>query len=396
MPSLLTTIRRMLNVQNGRPKTYVESGATKERFFTERVRSQEIMKKYETIYNQGGVITEAINAYPMFITTNGWQLEGPDASVAVVEDVLNKLDFDAIMWDSITDALVYGDAFQEITTHRDGSVADIVPRHAPAFEILHDAHGKLYGYQQVTMTHGIEKKVPLKPSQIVHLQLWKLGGSMYGHSLLHRAYDEIIRDTRTAEATSVAVHRHGFKKYHVKVGLEGEIIPQEVLDDINKEFEELDTKNDFVTPHDVEILNIDEGGLEKIDLYNDISLMRLATALGVPEEVLGMRRGSTDATAVTRVSTFFKKISSMQKRVARCYTLAIIDKIVEPGTVKIVFNEVDPEDDTKKADWIATILKATPDPFAILPQEWVQTQFNIIESARKKEKKTDPVKEPSE
>lgn len=393
MSSLIS--RLLAAVKQPRPKTYVESGSSKENFFAERTRSRETMKKYETIYNQGGVITEAINAYPMFVTTNGWQLEGPRDAVATVESTLTDIDFDAIMWDSITDTLVYGDAFQEILKHRDGTIANIVPRHAPAFEILHDNHGKLHGYKQATMMNGVEKKVPLKPDQIVHLQLWKLGGSMYGHSLLHRAYDEIIRDTRTAEATSVAIHRHGFKKYHIRVGLEGEIIPQEVLDDINKEFEELDTKNDFVTPRDVEIMNIDEGGLEKIDLYNDISLMRLATALGVPEEVLGMRRGSTDATAVTRVNTFFKKISSIQKRVARCYNLSIIDKIVRPGTVKIVFNEVDPEDDTKKADWIATILKATPDPFAILPQDWVQTQFNIIESSKKKEDPVDPIAEPS-
>lgn len=383
----MTLVARLLAaVRTPRPKTYIESGSTKRDFFSERVRAKELLKKYEVIYNQGGIITEAINAYPMFLTANGWRLEGQDNLVKTVSDELERMDFDAILWDGITDALVYGDGFQEIQYNRDHTVASVIPRLASSFEIRNDDHGKLKGYTQAVTVEGREKKVSLKPDQIVHLQFWKLGGSMYGHSLIHRAYDEILRDTKTAEATSTAVHRHGFKKYHVRVGKEGEIIPQDTLEKIDKEFKDLEAKNDFVTPRDMEINNIDEGGLEKIDLYNDISLMRLAAALGVPEEVLGLRRGSTDATAVTRTETFFRKISAMQKRVARCYNNNIINRIVKPGAVKIIFNEVNPEDATKKADWISTVMKSSSDPFAVLPQEWVQSQFNV--SAKKPKAKS--------
>jgi hypothetical protein len=378
--------RLLAAVRQPKPKTYIESGSTKRAFFSERARARELLKKYETVYNQGGIITEAINAYPMFITANGWRLEGPDNLVETVESTLDEMDFDAVMWDGITDALVYGDAFQEAILNRAGTVSSVIPRLASSFEIRHDDHGKLKGYSQIVTTNGKEKKIPLKSQQIVHLQFWKLGGSMYGHSLIHRAYDEILRDTRTAEATATAIHRHGFKKYHIRVGKTGEIIPQDTLKDIDKEFKDLESKNDFVTPYDMEINNVDEGGLEKVDLYNDISLMRLAAALGVPEEVLGLRRGSTDATAVTRTETFFRKISAMQNRVSRCYNINVINRIVKPGTVKLIFNEVNPEDATKKATWISTIMKSSKDPFAVLPQEWVQSQFNIAVAEKAKGK----------
>jgi len=371
----ITRIWRAL--KQPQPKTYIESGGTKKEIFSKRKRSVELLQKYATIYDQGGLVTEAINAYPMFITAHGWRLEGPDNLVKTVENALEEMDFDAVMWAGIVDALVFGDAFQEIVLNRAGSVASVVPRLASGFEILHDEHGRLKGYTQRVTIDGREKIKTLKPDQIAHLQFWKLGGSMYGHSLIHRAYDEILRDVKTAESTATAIHRHGFKKYHIRVGKEGEIIPQETLKDIDKEFKELDSKNDFVTPHDMEIKNIDEGGLEKIDTYNDISLMRLAAALGVPEEILGIRRGTTDATAVTRTDTFFKKIASMQKRVARSYNLNVINRIVKPGAVKIVFNEVNPEDDTKKAEWISMVMKSSNDPFAVLPREWIQEKFNV-------------------
>lgn len=375
MPKL---IKRILGaMRTPKPKTYVQTGSSKDKTFTERERNKKQLKRYELIYNQGGIVTEAINAYPMFITANGWRLEGPDNLLKRVEAVLDAMDFDAILWAGITDALVFGDAFQEKLIYRDKTPSKVLPRLASSFAIKHDDHGNLKGYTQTIVINGKEKEIPLKPDQIVHLQFWELSGSLYGHSLIHKAYDEILRDLKIAEATATAIHRHGFKKYHIRVGQEGESIEDSVLTAIHDEFKELDTKNDFVTPHDFEINSIDSGGLEKIDLYNDISIMRMAAALGVPEEILGLRRGSTDATASKRIETFYTKIEAMQKRVARCYTLNVIDQIVPPGEVKLEFNDANPEDTTKKARWIATIMKASKDPFEVLSQEWIQEQFKV-------------------
>ena len=145
--------------------------------------------------------------------------------------------------------------------NRGSQPAYITPRLANKFEIINDKHGNLVGYKQKLSVNGKEEVTDLKPSQILHLQFWRSAGSMYGHGLIHRAYDEIMRDTQTAESSTAAIKRHGYKKYHIKVGLEGEIIDEEALKAVDTEFKELDSKNEFVTQHDMEILNIDEEGL---------------------------------------------------------------------------------------------------------------------------------------
>jgi hypothetical protein len=361
------------------PKTRIASGGTDKELFSERKRSAPQLEKYRIIYDQGGIVTEAINSYPMFATANGWRLEGnSESETQMVEDWLAATNFEAILWNGIVDALVFGDAFQEIVKNKDQTPASLVPRMASKFEIHNDEFGKLTGYAQKLTVKGKEKATLLKPDQILHLQFWRAAGSMYGHGLIHRAYDEILRDTQTAESSTTAIKRHGSAKYHVKVGLEGETIGEDTLKAVDKEFQELTSKNEFVTPHDFEILNIDKNGLPEVGTYNDITIMRLSAALGVPEEILGLRRGSTDATATKRIETFYKKITAMQTHLARCYNTNIIDKLTsQPGAVKIVFNDVDPTEELADAKYIAMIMKASPEPFAVLPKEWIQKQFGI-------------------
>ena len=361
------------------PKTLIVSGGSTYEPFSERKKNEAQLEKYRIIYDQGGIVTEAINSYPMFITTNGWWLDGEnEAEKKMVEEWLIDTNFEAVLWNAIKDTLVFGDAFQEIVMNRGHKPAYIVPRLANKFEIINDDRGNLAGYKQKLMVNGKEAVTDLKTHQILHLQLWQAAGSMYGHGLIHRAYDEIMRDAKTAESSAEAIKRHGYKKYHIKVGLEGEIIDEEVLKKVDTEFKELNEKNEFVTQHDFEILSIDDGGLEQVDTYNDITIMRMSAALGVPEEILGLRRGSTDATATKRIGTYYKKITAMQRQIARCYNVNIVDKLTaRPGTVKIVFNDVDPKEEIEKARWIAMIMKASDDPFTVFSKEWVQKHFGI-------------------
>lgn len=377
---MFENIKRALQaLKEPAPRTWISAGGSKKNYFSEQKRTKEQLQKYRTIYEQGGIFSEAIDTYALFVFSNGWRLEGENQKL--VDNVWNWLelfDLDYVMEQGLIDTLVYGDGFQENIFNRGNKLDRVVARESWSFDIIHDDHGVISGYQQQLGAFS-EDKIELTPEQITHIQIKALGGSVYGTSLIGRALDEIMRDTRTAESSATAVERHGFKKYHIRVGKEGEVVPQEVILDISKLFQALETKNEFTTVKDVEIKNIDEGGLEKIDTYNDISIMRACAALGVPEELLGLRRGSTDATAVSRIQAFYKKIARIQKRLERIYSHSIIDQYTgQPGAVRLVFDDVDATDEAEKAKWIANIMKATPnDPFSVLPQDWIRQQFNI-------------------
>ena len=385
-----------------KPKTLIASGGRKKELFGEQKRTKELLKKWWNIYEQGGLYAQAIDMYSYAAFANGYRFEGTENLVQEVEDNFRAFDFDTVGMHAIRQSLIFGDSFEEaVATRGNTSIpVSIVMRDSSTFDIDADEKGIVKGYIQ---TLPDLPSTRLKPEQIIHLQLIP-SGDLYGISLIGRAYDDIMRDTKTAEASAEAIDRHGFKKFHIQIGTEGELVDQSVIDKVSKQFADITTKNEFTTSKDVNIKDLDEGGLEKIEDYSNISLMRAAAALGIPEECIGIRRGSTDATAVARIELWLKsKISAIQRTVARTFTLQYIDRIVEPGQVRLVFNDVSEEDEFKKAQWIGALIgayaKASPEALVeiekVVPAKWVQAQFNIVsgvlETPKTKPDKSKPV-----
>jgi hypothetical protein len=386
-------------IAKAKPKTWVQVGGTQKEPFKDEDRTVDKLKKYRNIMDQGGLVATGLELYPLFILANGYKFVGDKSGE--IQAWADAINFDSILWQGITDAIWSGDAFQENVGTRgtaleiarleaEGNVAElakvsksadvikIAPRDPTDFRIEIEQTGNVKGYTQV-QDQNTGKGVSLKPEQITHLVLIHQSGSPYGRSMVKRAYDDIMRDVTIASASTEAINRHGFKKYHVSVGQTGEVIEEPVMTAISNKFQDIEAKQEWVTCADVKIENIDTGGLEQIDKYNDISLSRVCAAIGIPEELLGLRKGSTDATAVSRIKAFFKKIQTFQRAVAQCYNVNVFDrKTGKPGSVKLVFNDPDPEDKAIKAGWISQILKSSPaEPFAVLPVAYIQQEFDI-------------------
>jgi hypothetical protein len=243
------------------------------------------------------------------------------------------------------------------------------------FKIDSTPAGVVTGYRYFVSDQD-NKGTPLKPEQVLHTKLFTSGGKLYGDSIIKRAYDDIMRDVINMDGATNAIKRHGYPKYHIGVGSDVHPASKSVIDAIDREFQEINTKSEFVTTHDVTMDMIDNTGLGfNMEAYNRVALQRVVTALGVPAEVLGLREGTTDATAVSRINTFYKKIGSIQKSYARIINEQIIDRILgegREGSVKIVFNEIDAANELDKANWINLFLKADPlNPWAILSRPQV-------------------------
>lgn len=373
------------------PKTRLVSGGKRRRLFTEQRRTPELLKKWWNVYMSGGIYAQAVDTYAYAAFANGYRLEGKESFVQEVEDNLTAFDFDSVGMQGIVQSLVVGDSIQEIVRSRGNSQAPvgIVIRDSATFIIDSDEYGVISGFTQDLNEGDSGAVITLTPAQAVHLQLIP-SKDVYGISLIGRAYDDIMRDGKCAEASAAAIDRHGFSKWHIKVGQPGETVGDDVLAAISDEFEDIKTDNEITTDADISILPLDAGGLEQMEQYSNVSLMRAAAALGVPEELLGIRRSSTDATAVSRMEFFLRtKISAIQRIVARAYTLSYIDQVVPPGSVKLIFNDVREGDEYKKSEWISEMLKAIggsspetlPTLLDIFPKEWIRSQFNISDSS---------------
>lgn len=387
-PTLKEIREKILGKPQGPPiKTEIVGGASDDPRKKFQINGKKdhraIVKECKEIYLRGGPIGDAIDAYPLFTLTNGYRIIGDEGREDLVNQVIDWLEeqniyLDAIIWQGILDAIICGTAFQEIVYDRSGRVWGIIPRDASSFEVQYDQFGRITGYVQYVQEGipGVERKIGIEPERLLTLTLFPNPGDPYGVSLIYRARDDIYRDTNTIDSIAMAIHRHGTGKHDVTVGEPGDIISREQLEIIKKEFKNMSTNDFFIHGPGIHISDIG-GTLTGLSDYSNIMLQRLACALGVPEEILGLGRGSTEATATVRLKAFYDKISTIQAIVSRVYSKEIFDRITGvPGVVWLEFNDVSPQDEKQKAEWIS-MLRTGLDADAICPAWWVREQFGI-------------------
>jgi len=317
--------------------------------FQKRQRNPELLKKYGTIYEQGGMVSEALDSYPLYVLSNGWSIRTENETLGSdVENWLNSWGFEESVHRMVVDAIVYEYAFQEVIPTRGGKPWGLKPCPSWTFEIEKDEYGRVVKYVQYKDGGLLSRSQVLQPDEMVVFNwLW----------LLHRAYDDVMRDAKCIDGISESILRHGFPKYHIKVGQPGEKPGTTALTTISSQFQKLRPNMEFATPRDVDIINVDAGGVPNAMMYNNITVQRVCSALGVPEEILGLGRGSTEATANVRLQAFYDKISALQKALSRAYQ-PIIDKYVgREGVAVLHFNDVSPVDELMKIQYIEKAAK---------------------------------------
>jgi hypothetical protein len=333
----------------------------------------EDMAKFRRMYVQGGIVAESMDAYPLFVWANGYALEGEEGAPAeAVQLFLDSQSVEVLGHRMIVDALVVGRGIAEIVWNRArNQVVGLQYRPAETFRPLKDARGNVVRWRQTVKRDNETVNVLLEPDQVFVLEL-----DMH---LIRRAYQDIIADAAIADATVVSIQRHGYSRYHVQVGLPGERVPRDTLQDLGKEFEDLKPNMEWVTTKDVSITNIDQSGVHQAQPYSNWAAQRLAAALGVPEEMLGLGRGSTEATANVRLDTFKQKIGSIQRRFSSQLNRQVVDRLTQrPGSVWFKFNEASIDALLRKAEVVAKLFQANQaDPYAIITPEWAQEFLEI-------------------
>ena len=350
--------------------------------------------KCRRMYEQGGLVGEAIDAYPLFMFTNGYVLNGDDEKLSeVMQEFLDMVDIESLAHQLVVDALVMpnGKGYAEIVWNRGGNgITGIVYRPAETFKEILDDRGNVIQYVQTVARNNETISVALEPKDVFVLDLHM--------PLVKRAFKEIEIDMAIADSTATSIQRHGYPRYHVKLGQPGEDVGLDALKAHGRQFEDLKPNMEWTTTQDVDIKNIDTEGVTHADTYTNWTTQRVSAALGVPEELLGLGRGSTEATANVRLDAFYDKIGSFQSRFARAIGNQVFDIITgRPGAVWMQFNDVSPDDEGKKADYVVKITSgiSAADPWQVTTPTWVREYLGIEIAANDPDNPLNQVNEPA-
>lgn len=354
----------------------------------------DVLKSYRKIYRSGGIVRAAIDTYTLFMFSGGWTLQSSNGNESVVDQITeivfnkrNTATFNQVILQIAQDAISVGDGYAKILTGSGiNSSIPIALQQLPG-ERVHphiDASNTPQWYEMYDS--NLSQIIgTMNLSDILHVSFSPSGVEECGVGLLESAWDDICNDVTVAEGSAAAIRRHGFGIWHVKINSTDPETPVETSDiEAAKQMaKKLTAKTEIVTTGNIDIVPLNETGQTNVTTYADWSVLRLCTALGIPGELLGLRQGSTDATAVTRIENFYKKIQTYQTILADAVNTQFIDRILaalgkEPGCVWIEFADPSPEDNIKRSTYLQTIAALTPgDPFGLMSQQQMQNYLGI-------------------
>lgn len=335
----------------GEPNTFIEGGGTQDRFdrFSRRKRKRERLEKYERVYKQGGPVSQLIDTRALMTFGTGSEfvtqaeetvLDPETGDQLTVADWLDRQlpHRDNLFVTIARDNYIYGDSFQEIVRRRDNGFSHIVTVNPKTMQAEWDNQGTIREWRQVIEREGMPGKLEqtFQPEEIGHIALERLGRHPLGVSLLGRNWDEIQRFAKNQEFIHKTLERHGMRKWHVQLGREG----GQPLDDnevrrARSRFRNIKENDAVLTGRDVEINPIDEAASigDGISNISENDLTMLAAGFGVPEEMAGLGRGSTEATAKVRLQAF--------ERTARAEQRAMVDQFIDQ-VIRPVLEEFSP------------------------------------------------------
>jgi hypothetical protein len=365
------------------------------------------MRDLRNIYLQGAYISEGVDLYPLYTIGAGYTLEidegkgaNGEAAKADIEDLFNGINVYDITWQMMVDAITVRDGLAEIVLGR-GEMREkpvnVIPRPAECFEFDTDKKGVIIRYIQRNANNGESLSVPviLEKPFVLHYQFMSRPDSPYGISLIERVIHDIKRDTRVIEATANGICLHGTPKWQIALNKnrpDAAKASDADWEEFKKQFDEINAKDNFPTEGDIEMIMHDTAGVPNVQQYSDVSLARVVSGMGIPGELLGLRQGTTDATAVTRVGAFFKKIKSCQRDVEQMWNIVIDMRTGVPGLVKMKLNDTDPQDLLKLSQAIAPFRQGS-DPDAVFPADYCRERFGVPKDERTEEEK--PKRQPN-
>jgi len=351
---------------NGKPQTLVRTGGKKSLTVQAGERTLQILKTYWDYYSGDGTIFAALNITAWNTVMVGYTLrsDNPEAKL-LIERFCDNINLLKHTRQAVLYTLIFGDSFTEKIGNKGGEISRLKVADSRTMLANSDEYGDILDYQQEI--NG-QKMPAIDKEDIMHFRFFEIPGTPYGLSIIAPNKDTIDRKISTDEALFNAIQRHGTLKWVAKVGNEkdGQVPPETVMDDIRKQLEDIESKNEFVMPWFIDLKTIDEQGIEGVEEYFNYFQTQLVIGLLCPEEALGLGKGSTEATARVKAIMYERMIKAFQLEISNVIKQELFNPLLEkngfePNTVTLKFNDVTEEDQALRFKWLGNLLRGLPE-----------------------------------
>lgn len=342
----------------------------------------------QELYNlrqRNGVAANIIDAYEHGIWTNGWKVEASEGMEDLAERVterLQKIHAESALRTMTNDGLAFEYGVAEKAYSQDIFTDPrllLVPRSSHKFILITNRQGTLVAARQFGDDGKVRAELPVEKAVI----LCPLGASEgFGRSLLAQAYEPLIWWDKVNRSSADSIYRHGYPVWDVQVaGPDGKLAPLDVMTGAEQVTVDLNPNSELITNAMSKIAELNSGGVPLVDKYGEWALQQICAVTAIPAEYFGLGGGETGLLAEFKLRIFYDRITSIQHNLEPQIDDQLIDPIAleeggAPGDCHFVFNNPNPENDLKKAQFCQMLLQINPlDPVVDTP--WIRDYMGI-------------------
>ena len=271
----------------------------------------------EKVFKTVGIISGCINKISENILGE-FQVKTENKKVKIIiNNFIKDNDFQSVLKEWITEALVKGNGFLEI----DAKEQKIRVLNANNMYVVRDKKGKIKGYNQFIgkdlsrFNLNSTNVTSFLPNEIAHLMINKLAGDAYGQGLI-MPNERVIENIVLNEQDLVKlISRKAGAPMHVQVGQPGEVTDPGAVDNIKNLLVYMTNRTEWVTDANVNMKVVDFGEIGK-NLTDTIlhNIRMLCAGMQIPEVMLNSGQ-LNEGIAKVQLEGFQRMIASIQEEI---------------------------------------------------------------------------------
>lgn len=244
----------------------------------------------EKVWKKVGIVNGIVNKLKNAIVGD-FSVTVEDENVqAYLDSFIDETNFPSVLREWVKEALLKGNGFIELDLNNN----NLRVLNANNMYVKRTKKGKIKEYNQwlgrsfKNMSRESNLLTTFSPNQIAHLKLNKMSNEAYGNGIIYPNERVISNIVRGEEDLHCLMKRKAGAPIHVQVGVEGENVNTQDIDDFSSKLQFMNNKTEWVTDANTKMSVLDfKGVTNNLTSTLDYDLQILSTSINIPVVLLG-------------------------------------------------------------------------------------------------------------
>ena len=235
----------------------------KDKEFVVYTRKKSDLERYWNIYSSNPIVFGGINAIGLKCLSNGFEIKTNDESLkSYIEERLDVLDLQSMLFYMIMNALVFGDSVTELSM-KGNLITGLKQLNPVNWESELDPKTK-------KVKHFYNGK-QIDSEKILHFNFYPTPEKSYGIPIIKAIEQQAKSATSIDESIRESIKRHGTTKWHIRIlPDERKRYPsKETMEEFSADLSDMKTQQTLITTDRFEVSALDTQGVPNIQNYNE-------------------------------------------------------------------------------------------------------------------------------